>query len=255
MTISFYRSACISGPDLCLINKKVTITLLFARTMRTLVCLVIVFFAAVAALAADAPDAAAAAPVPMDICKYIINGRNVTLSEAKQPTETCINIGHALRYTILTRVYTGISYLAASLVRFGIPNPNATLECTVDLVNQTMPLPLVESTTECSYWQRHVSFLAEEVVIEQLDTLSRALRLSAEPEPEGPRQTAALTPRAPCEFGPYGLTLAHWLKTDCELARALYNKCLSKRVDGDMRDTIFYCFRQAVAQTDDIEEM
>lgn len=225
--------------------------------MRALVCLVIVFFAALSALAEEVPAQPTVPPVSMDICKYTINGRNLTLSKSTpQTTETCINIGHGLRYTMLSHVYTGVSRLAASIARFAVPNPNATLACTVNLVEQSMPLPLVENEAECSYWQRHVSFLAEEAVYGQLDTLRRAMGLSSDDaDSEGPHQSVSLTPKAPCEFGPYGLSMAHWIKTDCDLARALYAKCLSKRTDADMRASVFYCFTQAVAQTDDIADV
>lgn len=219
--------------------------------MRVFACLVIVFVAL--ALAEDIA-APVAPPVSMDICKYVINGRNLTLSETKQPTETCLAIGHALRYNMLVRVYTGISRLASSLARFGVPNPNATLPCNVNIVDQALALPLADSETECSYWQRHVSFLAEESVLEQLDILGRAMHLSDDAEPEGPRQTAALTPKAPCAFGPYGLTLAHWLKTDCDLARALYARCLTQHKEGNTPEDVFYCFTQAIARTEGLSE-
>jgi hypothetical protein len=188
------------------------------------------------------------------LCQYSINGRNMTLSKKVEfATEFCVRLGDGIRTVMQAHIYDATHNLGASIERFGPKDGNRSVDCNISVFDYRMPLPLMSTEDECHRLQSFVNLEAEAAAYRHLDTIRRSMGLPDDDVIDESQQRASLTPHISCEFGPYGVSIKHWIKSDCKTAKVVYSEC-AKRL-STTREGIFKCFTDAVwaieDQTDD----
>jgi len=231
---------------------------------HTLPCLVIVFFALAAiraqpvtddaAVAATAPPPPPPLPPAEAICFMIINNHVKYLSKySNVSVDTCERFKIALRLVLEAQVDKAVRLLGGAISQRENRTTTETVTCNISVFGRIVPIALIPDNEACGALNFYVVASAEALAHEFLEAERRILDLpydEAEAEAKGQvsgrRQQTSLTPHVSCEFGPYGVSIQHWTKSDCDDARTVYTRCLTKH-QPSTRGTLFKCFTDAAA--------
>jgi hypothetical protein len=182
-------------------------------------------------------------------CTLTVNSRyNMTLSNQGVPAEACSRLRDGLNTIIQARAFTCIEN-----IRHFIPvTVNHTIPCNLTLFDLFYALPRTTSNEECLHWHVYIDMVLREAAQEHMNTIRRSMGISdtaAVQEPLDPRQSVELVAKPPCTVGPYGITAAHWLTSDCATAQGLYTGCISKQ-QPNATDAMVRCFTHAISSID-----